>query len=225
MGSRDGLNIPSGVPDVNLPMDKILQGTVPGKFDGVVAGTGNISIASGIKGQSLSIPRDAYLSYGINNINSCFHLPHQCPQGVTFSMWLWLYDNMDGHKNVIFSSDKNVQDDVGYRIKYKASNNAVQVKLGTRLIHQKDEIYVDAGRWIHIAFTWHRDDILRVYANGCIAGHAFVNSSTRGFQNEEIRIGGKGGGWVTAKMKIDELFVWYKQLTPGQIWFIYEHGL
>ena len=61
LGTKDGFNIPSGVPDVNLSMDEILQGTIPGKFDGVVAGTGSISTASGIKDQSLSSPQDAYL--------------------------------------------------------------------------------------------------------------------------------------------------------------------
>ena len=225
MGSKDGLNIISGVPNVSLPMDEILNRTVPGTFAGVVAGTGYVITTSGIKGQSLSFPRDAYLSYGMGNINTCFHLPDRCPYGVTFSMWLWLYENMTGKANIIFSSDENAFADIGYRIKYIAFNNAVQVKLGTQLIHQRDKIYINTSRWVHIAFTWHRDDILRVYANGCIAGHAFASGSTVRFQNKEIRIGGKGSKTVTAKMKIDDLLVWYKQLTPDQMWFIYEHGL
>ena len=84
---------------------------------------------------------------------------------------------------------------------------------------------VDTGRWVHIAFTWHPADILRVYSNGCTAGHAFVNISTLHFEEEEFRIGGKGGKWGTAEMKIDDVLVWYKELTPDQIWFIHEHGL
>ena len=225
IASRDGFNIPSGDPDVNLPMDEIFQGTVPGKFAGVIAGTGSISNVSGIKGQSLSFPRDAYLSYGMDNVDTCFHLPEHCLHGVTFSMWLWLHENMVGDNNIILSSDKNIYYDVGYRIKYRASNKAVQVKLGAKMTHQMDEIYVDTGRWVHIAFAWHPDDILRVYANGCIAGHAFVNGSTRAFRREEIRIGGSGASRVTAEMKIDDLMVWYKKLKPDQIWFIYEHGV
>ena len=219
MDSRDAFNIPSGVPDVNLPLDEILQGTVPGKFAGVVGGTGSLSNVSGIKGQSLSFPWDAYLSYGMDNIDTCFHLPEHCLHGVTFSMWLWLQENMVEDNNIILSSDKNIYYDVGYRIEYKEFNKAVQVKLGPRLIHQMDEIYVDTGMWVHIAFTWHPDDILRVYANGCIAGHAFVNGSTRALHREEMRIGGKGGRWVTAEMKIDDLLVWYKN------WYLIRYGL
>ena len=172
------INIISGVPDVNLPMDEILiEETVPGTFDGKKGSRRNIKAMPGIKGQSLSFPCNAYLNYGKDNTNTCFHLPDHCPQGVTFSTWLWLHRNMIGNENVILSSDRNTHDGVGYRIKYKAQYNVVEVKLGTKLFHQSDDICVDVGRWFHIAFTWHPTNILRVYADGCIAVHAFKNDS------------------------------------------------
>ena len=140
-------------------------------------------------------------------------------------MWLWFYDNMVGMQNAIFSSDTNGADDIGYRVKYKAHANAVLVKLGTKLILQRVEIFVDTGSWVHIAFTWHSADILRVYANGCTAGLALVNQSTLRFEEGEFLVGGTGGRWSTAEMKIDDLLVWYKELTHAQIWYIFEYGL
>ena len=215
----------TGDPDVNLPMDRITSGYVLGTFRVKVIGSGTIHSFYGIKSQSLSFPRDAYLNYGKNNVNTCFHLPDHCPQGVTFSVWLWLYDSMAGARNIVLSSDTNGHDDIGYRIKYKAHKNIIQVTLGTKLVYRRAEIYIDTGRWVHIAFTWHPADIMRVYANGCTAGHAFGKSTTIHVVEKEFLIGGKGDGWGTAEMKIDDLLIWYKELAHDQIWYIFEHGL
>ena len=207
-------------------MDAINGRTIPGTFNGTIVGPGIVIEKPGIIGQSLAFPRDAYVDYVTADTTPCIRQADYCNQGVTFAMWLWLEDGMTGKHNFILRSDLDEGDNLGYRVKYLAGRNIVKIKVNTHTAVYQDELRIEIGKWVHIAFTWHPRDGLLVFANGCTVGHAYNVVKTSLFDIGNFRIGSEisQDGKCTALMTIDDILVWYKKLTPNQIWFLYANG-
>ena len=207
-------------------MDKINLQNVIGTFIGKVGGPGVIHQVPGIDGQALSLTHDTYIDYGILHHSTCFHLPENCAHGVTFSMWLWLRNNMTGSNNVIITTNGKRDRQIGYKIKYKADENVLLIKLTTNTTAYSNEIYVVTGKWIHIAFTWYPLEIMQVFVNGCPSLSVFKMERTARFGIDNFIVGSDGIGKAkTATMTIDELYVWYHKLAHKQIWRLYVVGL
>ena len=207
-------------------MDAVNERTIPGTFNGTIVGPGAVIEKPGIKGQSLAFPQDAYVDYVTADTTPCIRQADDCTQGVTFAMWLWLEEGMTGKHNFILRSDLDKGDNLGYRVKYLADRNIVKIKVSTYTTVYQDELRIEISKWVHIAFTWHLRDGLRVFANGCTAGHAYKVVKTSLSSIGIFRIGSASTdlGKCTATMKIDDLLVWYKMLTPDQIWLLYVSG-
>ena len=207
-------------------MDAVNERTIPGTFNGTIVGPGAVIEKPGIKGQSMAFPRDAYVDYVTADTTPCSRQADYCYQGVTFAMWLSLEDGMTGKHNFILRSDLDKGDNLGYTVKYLAGRNIVKIKVSTHTTVYQDELRIDIGTWVHIAFTWHPRDGLRVFASGCTSGHAYNVVKTPLFDIGNFRIGSEisQDGKCTALMTIDGILVWYKKLAPDQIWFLYANG-
>ena len=89
-----------------------------------------------------------------------------------------------------------------------------------------------SGQWLHLIFTWKAGDGIRGYLNGCDMdpygdkGYAYSNSRSEDpTERYHLKVGSGIAGWEdTDGTTVDELFIWYKRLSPLQVWKFYIQG-
>ena len=77
-------------------MDDITANKVTGDIEGLITtdDTGiGAHLVPGKVNQALHIDRAAYVTYH-GTENTCMHNPEMCSQGITFTMWLFLFKGM-----------------------------------------------------------------------------------------------------------------------------------
>ena len=89
-----------------------------------------------------------------------------------------------------------------------------------------------SGQWLHLTFIWKAGEGIRAYLNGCDMdpgnNKGYANSQPRS-KNVTAWYPFKVGSGITGfedadATTIDELHIWYKTLSPLQIWQIYIQG-
>ena len=141
---------------------------VPVAFVGYVRGPGIIGQVLGVKAGALRVPQDGYISYGRAHVQTCFHLPQFCSNGVTFTMWLWLESHMSNKHNIIVISAPLGGDTSGYVMKYQTSKGG-NIRVRVKNVIQKflQDGPVETDKWMHVASTWHSWFYLKSYINRC----------------------------------------------------------
>ena len=207
-------------------LDGTLQGSIPGKL------VGNTTVITRDMGFGIEFDGvTSYVDFGIHD-GECFHSPDACTDGVTFSMWIWSERPM---------GDVVPLDSGGYDI-WKAGftirlwKNALQI--GVKFVGDKGKHrYVVKGwnhnRWQHVVWTCNQTQGIRVFLNGCDTDpratremYKFqVLRNMRASSGVPFVLGAKARNFArNAKVKLDDVYVWYQVLIDQEIWMVYANG-
>ena len=204
-------------------MDVINSNTLPGTFTGHVEGTGFLQVP-GVIGPAVRLSENTYVNYGQTHSDTCFHNPDECDTGVTFSMWLWLEPVLQ--KEIILKSKPNNNKYTGYRLPYFRDDNLLKIGIATNFTIYKDQLYVDTNRWFHFSFTWLVNNNIQAFVNGCAANDtAFITTKSKTKPDISNLTISTAPPDASASMRIDHVLVWYKGLTPSEVWRIYSMGM
>ena len=166
------------VPDLHLPMDSIINGSMQGTIPESVKGAA--TLMPGPNGNGLHISdTTAYIDYGDHSDN-CFANPIKCTNGITVSMWLRLPSIPDDGAIIDTGS---LRFTYGYYIGIR--------KVGKLFITIKDDrdyqYFVTTplvhGKWLHITMTYMISEDIQLYLNGCDADardlHGYASDEPR----------------------------------------------
>ena len=208
-------------------MDHENQGVLQGSISGHLIG--GASLQAGEVGKALYVNGTGqYVDLGKHE-TQCFHNPDVCVQGSTFSMWLKPQQS-DILVSTIFDTGARISWSGGYYFGTMGQTLKVAVKTSNVLYYYKFPLG-DSWRhrhWIHVTFTWDRNDGVRFYINGCNTdpgdrhGYAYTIPRTMAWTGYHSFLIGAGLGYF--HMYMDEFYIWHTALTPDAVWQLYSQG-
>ena len=217
-------------PNVSLPVDNIINSILQGSISGDVSGEITIvprGAGSGLEFDGVS----GYVDFGMHH-DECFQSPDACKDGVTFCMWLWM-GNSDSPKVLILDSGGYLHARAGYNMRLGNGVLYVTVKFGDKNKHQYKVNDWNQDHWEHVAWTWHPAKGIRFFLNGCdtdpgatkgMSSHKKLND-LQPSNDASFVLGATSRTHVKmAKMKLDDLYIWYQVFTEHEIWMVYVNG-
>ena len=212
------------VPDIILPMDDIQGSVLQGTITGIVGGGANI-VASGVGGALHLNGVDQNVNFG-QGTSTCFYTFQECPDGVTWAMWL----KLEGEESsTIIDAGLIHTYAMGYRLR-RSEFGGVRIEArNTTHWHFLNLKYWELGYWVHLAFSLHPTTGGAMYLNGCRVTDSFFRYNV--ITRSEIVpkyfpfvLGSNAWGRDYAAMGIDNLLIWYNILAPENAWKLYLQG-
>ena len=207
-------------------MDRIENGVLQGSLLGDTVGT--VSLENGIVGEALSLDGNQYVHFG-NFSTRCFQNPDMCNSGITFAMWV----KFKAPDSAVFDTGAFDNKASGYAVVLNPNEElkiAVKWANGYEYHTIPDASWV-LNRWIHMSFSWKRNERIALYINGCGAytGQVFRISridplSTHGVFVIGAAIHDSLKIVRLANMGLDEFYVWHEVLLSSEIWRLYAAG-
>ena len=197
----------------------VLQGTITGTVNG------GADIVPGRVGGALHLNGiDQNVNFGPYT-SACYHTFEECPDGVTWAMWLKLEG---GTFSVILDSGGSFSGATGYTLfKYETGSLKIQVKTTTHL-HILLLRHWEPGYWVHLVFSLHPITGASIYLNGCgVTDRAFVYTVKTSSFNAVYRpfvLGSYTINLYYTAMDIDNLLIWYDILTSEEVLKLYLQG-
>lgn len=207
-----------------LPMETIDGNTLIGDINGTVVG--GATLVAGKHGNSLYTDGiTQYVNYGVHD-QDCFANPDMCANGITFSFWVMMLDQIpDFH--TVFDSGSVYADSLGFSFKRESDGKPLaRVATSTTTFFYRSDGIWELNQWLHVVFTWSVDDGIQLYFNGCPASGQ-VLSWLRMYQfaaYDPFVLGANGQLIYNAHMKLDHMLIWYEVLTPQEAWHLYVQG-
>ena len=209
-------------------MDDIIDNKVQGSVDGTVKNGASL-VAGKIGNAIFTDGISQYIDYGIHQ-NECFYNQDACAEGVTFSLWFKVHSGYATFSAI--DTGATSQSSRGVYLRYFVNRN---IKISIKWEQMYDYYKVPnfpLVTWIHLAFTWTRQDGIRGFINGCDADV----TDSKGYASRTIRddpitetfrftVGtGKSGTEGFGRMSVDELMAWNNVLGPAEIWQLFIQG-
>ena len=213
-------------------MDKILHGVLQGSIPGsVIGGTSIISRDMGFAIEFDGV--SGYVDYGFY-AGECFHSPDACIEGVTFSMWIWSEPHTT-RRVIPLDSGASATGRAGYCINFRKRDEFdLLIKfVGSNGKYKYRVSGWNYDRWEHIAWTWNQTQGIRFFLNGCdtdpgatkeISEYTALSRMQPSDQVPFV-LGAQARGFgKNAKVKLDDVNVWFQVLTDHEIWMAYVNG-
>ena len=210
-------------------MDDIIGNKVQGSIDGTVKN--GASLVAGKFGNAICTDGiRQYIDYGIHQ-RECFCNQDACAEGVTFSVWFKVHSVSASSVSAI-DTGATSRSSSGVYMKYFPNRD---IKLSIKWDQMYDYYTVPnfpLHTWIHLAFTWTRQNGIRGFINECDVDV----SDSKGFASRTIRAdpitetsrftvgAGRSGTLGFGRMSLDELIAWNNVLEPAEIWQLFIQG-
>ena len=214
-------------PDVTIMMESgsFVLSAPSGDLTPAVDGSPAPSLVPGKVGSALRLD-GAELNYG-NPTTECFYDISMCTNGLSVSLWV-------KYHAISTTAPRIILDGGGF---YGATRGLTVFRAGAGVIAVN--IYTDNNKynsraphddwfeWQHIAFTWKVSNDILLFLNGCPAGipralepHGPVTVPPT------LIIGGNiwGPDEDRGNIALDHVLMWYRVLTPDEIWQLYIQG-
>ena len=197
----------------------ILLGTINGTING------GADIVPGRVGGALHLNgTDQNVIFG-PYISACYHTFQECPDGVTWAMWLKLEG---GTFSVILDSGGSFYGATGYTLfKYDTGSLKFHAKNKTHA-HILLLRHWEPGYWVHFVFSVHPITGASMYLNGCrVTDRAFiymVKPSPFYAKYRPFVLGSYTTNLYYTAMDIDNLLIWYDILTHEDVLKFYLQG-
>ena len=199
----------------------VLQGTLVGAVNG---GAG---IMPGKVGGALHLNGiDQNVNFGPHT-SACHHTFQECPDGVTWAMWLKMEWLVTG---AILDTGGSHSPSRGY-VLWRTSTGLFFGAKNTTHHHGLSTKLLKLGYWVHLVFSLHPATNGVMYLNGCrVKDRGFrYRVSTIPVTGTYVRyfpfiLGSTVFDRSNAAMDIDNLLIWYNILTPADVWKLYLQG-
>ena len=209
-------------------MDDISGNIVLGSIDGTLMN--GASLVSGKIGKAIFTDGiNQYIDYGIHQ-SECFYNQDACGEGVTYSLWFKVHSGFATFSAI--DTGATSQSSRGVYLRYFVNRNIKLSIKWEQIYHYYTVPNFPLLTWMHLAFTWTRQNGIRGYINGCDADVA----DSRGYPSMAFRddpiiqtftftVGtGKSGTVGFGRMSMDELMAWNNVLEPEEIWQLFIQG-
>ena len=163
----------------------------------------------------------------------CLDDPDQCVNGISFSLWVIIYEPGTGAlSGTVFQNGGDQANAKGYGFFYGKNGDETYfvVHRDVRKYHKYVMSHFTLRQWHHVAITV-KDDNIAVYVDGCDARHYSTTSSgdiSMKVYNRRLSFGGKpqsgGGVGRPLKIQIDHMLIWFDVLNKDEIWQIFAMG-
>ena len=204
-------------------MDDIQGSLLQGTITGIVNGGANI-IPGRVDGALHLNGIDQNVNFGPHT-SACHHTFQECPDGVTWAMWL----KLEGQQNSkIIDSGGNLPWSMGYCMHRHKTGWVNIVITNTTHVHILNLRHWELGYWVHLVFSLHPITGGVIYLNGC-KDPAFSYRTLFPRRGTITRyypfiVGSKVSDRDYAVMDIDNLLIWYNVLTPEDVLTLYLQG-
>ena len=201
----------------------VLLGSISGQFiGGASLSTWNLGKALYVNGIG------QYVDLGQHE-TQCFYNPDVCDEGSAFSAWI-KPQQLDVY-STIFDTGASDSSSSGY---YFGTLGQTDLKVAVKIADVFYYYIFTAGdnwqlnHWIHITFTWERNDGILFYINGCNTdagdsrGYAYTIPRSAAWTGYKSFLIGAGIGYI--HMYMDEFYIWHTALTPNAVWQLYSQG-
>ena len=206
-------------------MDDIQGSVLQGTITGIVNGGANI--VPGRVGGALHLNGiDQNVNFGPYT-SACYHTFQECPDGVTWAMWLKLEG---GPSSVILDSGGSFLGATGYiMFNFDTGSFKIQIQAkNTTHVHTLQLRFFKPGYWVHLVFSVHPITGGAIYLNGCgVTNRAFkyvVKTTIFSAKYRPLTLGSRGANTDYTVMAIDNLLIWYNILTREDVLKLYLQG-
>ena len=204
-----------------------------GDITPTVAGTPAPRLVDGKVGTALRL-EGAELNYG--RPNECFYNIDLCTNGLSISMWVkYFYINPDTDglgqpegENVILDGGGFYPECQGLHLSRTEYTNFQVNIFDSTTNHYGNVPYGDELVWKHLVFSWKgNSEPIDLYQNGCLGfGSSTVVAGAARTTSYDFKIGGNGRGGAVQRgnFALDHVLMWYRALTPDEVWQLYVQG-
>lgn len=175
--------------------------------------------------KALELHGNGFINLG-NFSNTCLGKPSLCRYGMTVSLWL-KYRLSKQRQYFLGTSGSDIQQPgfVVYQDAHSNGSNFIAVSVRTSDAVWTTHVTLPWDTWVHVLFSWNRNDGLSVYTNGTLAGSSKTFSRTASSiqnSNASLMLGKANSDYnKLSKATYDELAVWYLVLTEKEVKGIY----
>ena len=182
------------------------------------------SVIPGVTGTAFYTgPGGGYLDLGVHSGEGCLHYPDDCPNGISFALWLKIYELPAPDKMVVILHNGGcIRHSAGYclSLRYNDIGFTARHKLPGSL--QKIAI-LPLHQWYHITISY-KDTQTAIFVNGCPGETTYKRKWERNGTITQIRrftFGNMERGASLAHVALDEVVIWYTALSADDTWQVY----
>ena len=212
------------VPAIVLPMDKIEDSILQGSIIGNV--TEAASIVSGKVGGALHMNGvNQSVNFGMYS-PVCFRFIEACPDGITWAMWLKLYEQPPTYPvRLILDTGGYHSRSIGYAL--VSNMNGRFTILYSNLTH-RHQIRLKSGT-LGNGHTWcslctHPEKELYIWMAADLGSQFSPSFATDAYVDRHFVLGAANNLVSHTHMTIDNLLIWYDFLSASAVWQLYLQG-